>query len=98
MRRSYLSFLFLIIAVSMTVNNFGQSAAKLPPVKMKEYTLRNGLRVILQPDDSTPVVAVIQIGRQKMSIPYKTYRGEDCMEKFYESLFAEWNRIIDRIV
>ncbi|MEO6654504.1 MAG: insulinase family protein, partial [Pyrinomonadaceae bacterium] len=42
----------------MTVNIFGQSAAKLPPVKMKEYTLKNGLRVILQPDDSTPVVAV----------------------------------------
>ena len=59
MRRIYLSFLFLIIAVSMSANAFGQAAAaKLPTVKIKEYSLKNGLRVILHPDDSTPIVAV----------------------------------------
>ena len=30
----------------------------------------------------------------KLSVPYKTYRGEDCIEKLYESLFMECERII----
>lgn len=31
---------------------------KLPPVPVEQYTLDNGLRVVLSPDDSIPVVAV----------------------------------------
>ena len=30
----------------------------LPPLQLEEYTLENGLRVVLNPDDSVPVVAV----------------------------------------
>ncbi len=35
-----------------------QKADKLPPIGVKEYTLKNGLRVLLHQDKSTPVVAV----------------------------------------
>ncbi len=42
----------------MTTNISAQSGIKLPEVKVKEYKLKNGLRVILHPDKSTPVVAV----------------------------------------
>jgi zinc protease len=35
-----------------------KSADKLPPLKVKEYQLKNGLRVVLHEDKSTPVVAV----------------------------------------
>src|SRR5882757_6794819 len=31
----------------------------------------------------------------KLSVPYKTYKGEDCIEKFFEELFEEGNRIIN---
>jgi zinc protease len=31
---------------------------KLPPIKYKEFTLKNGLRVIMHEDHSTPIVAV----------------------------------------
>lgn len=31
---------------------------KLPPLEIEEYTLGNGLRVVLNPDDSIPVVSV----------------------------------------
>ena len=57
MRRIILFFLTLTLAVSMTANVSAQSD-KLPKVAIKEYKLKNGLRVILQPDDSTPVVAI----------------------------------------
>ncbi|MEP6787949.1 MAG: pitrilysin family protein, partial [Acidobacteriota bacterium] len=56
MRRISLSFLFLVIAVSMTVGAFGQ--AKLPPINVKEYKLKNGLTVLMHQDKSTPIVAV----------------------------------------
>lgn len=56
MRRIFCTCLFLLLAVS--TSTFGQTAAKLPPVKIKEYTLKNGLHVIFQPDASTPIVAV----------------------------------------
>ena len=35
-----------------------QQTEKLPPINVKEYTLKNGLRVILHQDRSTPIVAV----------------------------------------
>jgi zinc protease len=37
---------------------FGQKADKLPPINYKEITLKNGLRVIMHVDKSTPIVAV----------------------------------------
>src|SRR5258708_37187105 len=58
MRRSLISFLFFLLAVSTTVNAFGQAADKLPPIKVKEYKLKNGLTVLLHYDASTPIVAV----------------------------------------
>jgi len=33
----------------------------------------------------------------KLSVPYKTYKGEECIEKFFESLFDEANRIMECI-
>ena len=42
----------------MFTNVPGQSTDKLPPIDVKEYTLKNGLRVITHVDRSTPVVAV----------------------------------------
>ena len=52
------SFLFLALSLFISTNVFAQSGDKLPKVKIKEYTLKNGLRVIMHPDESTPVVAV----------------------------------------
>lgn len=37
---------------------FGQKGDKLPPLNVKEYQLKNGLRVVLHQDRSTPIVAV----------------------------------------
>jgi zinc protease len=37
---------------------FGQKADRLPPINVKEFQLKNGLRVVLHEDHSTPVVAV----------------------------------------
>ena len=58
MRPSRLAFVFLIVAISLTINSFGQSAAKLPRINAKEYKLKNGLTVVLHQDKSTPIVAV----------------------------------------
>ena len=33
----------------------------------------------------------------KLSVPYKTYKGKDCIEKLYECLFDEDNIIIECI-
>ena len=56
----YRSALLLLISIFLLVPNtiLAQSAEKLPPIKMKEYKLDNGLRVIFHQDSSTPVVAV----------------------------------------
>ena len=51
-----LSFLFLILAIAASSSIFAQ--VKLPPVNVKEYTLKNGMRVITHIDRSTPVVTV----------------------------------------
>lgn len=57
MRRTLLACLLLFTSVIFTSAAFAQ-ADKLPPINYKEYTLKNGLRVILHKDTSTPVVAV----------------------------------------
>ena len=41
----------------MTPNIFGQGA-KLPPINVKEYKLKNGLTVVMHHDSSTPIVSV----------------------------------------
>ena len=41
-----------------TIVVFGQKGDKLPPINIKEYQLKNGLRVVLHQDKSTPIVAV----------------------------------------
>lgn len=53
-------FAGLLVAVSiMSATAAAQkSGDKLPPLKIKEYQLKNGLRVVLHEDRSTPVVAV----------------------------------------
>ncbi|MEZ5427705.1 MAG: pitrilysin family protein [Pyrinomonadaceae bacterium] len=52
-----LVFLFAFVLIMPTVI-FGQKADKLPPIKYKEIRLKNGLRVIMHIDKSTPIVAV----------------------------------------
>jgi zinc protease len=53
------SIVFLIAVVLMTASLVnGQRTDQLPKVSFKEYKLKNGLRVILHPDRSTPIVAV----------------------------------------
>ena len=48
--------LFLAVAFLIPMTVLGQD--KLPPIKLEEYRLKNGLRVILHQDKSTPIVAV----------------------------------------
>ena len=48
-------FVFVLI---MTTTLFAQKGEKLPPIKYNEMTLKNGLRVIMHQDKSTPIVAV----------------------------------------
>lgn len=52
--------LTVLLAVVMlaSANVIGQRFEKLPPINAKEYTLKNGLRVILHEDNSTPIVSV----------------------------------------
>ncbi|MEO8573727.1 MAG: pitrilysin family protein, partial [Pyrinomonadaceae bacterium] len=53
-------FAAVMVTLSLiSTNAVAQKAAdKLPPLKIKEYQLKNGLRVVLHEDRSTPVVAV----------------------------------------
>jgi zinc protease len=55
-RRILIAFFVLISFMTTIVS--AQKSEKLPPIKYKEFTLKNGLRVILHEDRSTPVVAV----------------------------------------
>ena len=48
----------LAFALFMTTDAFAQKNDKLPPIKYQEVTLKNGLRVIMHEDHSTPIVAV----------------------------------------
>jgi zinc protease len=53
------TFVFLLaFALFMTTNGIAQKNDKLPPIKYQEITLKNGLRVIMHEDHSTPIVAV----------------------------------------
>lgn len=47
-----------LITMTLASVSFAQKADKLPPIKIKEYTLKNGMRVITHIDRSTPVVTV----------------------------------------
>lgn len=58
MRIRKLSICLLILVSLMTSAVFAQSGDKLPPVKITQYKLKNGLTVVLHQDRSTPVVAV----------------------------------------
>ncbi|MGQ0542503.1 MAG: M16 family metallopeptidase [Blastocatellia bacterium] len=48
----------LVVVFTMSTSVSAQRGDKLPTLKVKEYTLKNGLRVILHEDKSTPIVAV----------------------------------------
>ena len=52
-----IAFLFVFVLI-MTSMVSAQKSEKLPPIKYKEITLKNGLRVIMHVDKSTPIVAV----------------------------------------
>ncbi|CAN5179796.1 pitrilysin family protein [soil metagenome] len=52
-----IAFLFVFVLI-MTSMVSAQKSEKLPPIKYKEITLKNGLRVIMHEDHSTPIVAV----------------------------------------
>ncbi len=52
-----IAFLFVFV-LTMTSMVSAQKSEKLPPIKYKEITLKNGLRVIMHVDKSTPIVAV----------------------------------------
>lgn len=58
MRIKSLALFFILLSFLVTTRSFAQGGEKLPKVAIKEYRLKNGLRVILHPDESTPVVAV----------------------------------------
>lgn len=48
----------LILVSLMTTMISAQNGDKLPPIKYQEFRLKNGLRVIMHQDKSTPIVAV----------------------------------------
>jgi zinc protease len=55
--RTIVGLWVVLSLVSLTA--FGQKTGdKLPPLKIKQYQLKNGLKVVLHEDKSTPVVAV----------------------------------------
>jgi len=51
-------FTLLVLVSLMTTFATAQKGEKLPPIKYEEFKLKNGLRVILHQDKSTPIVAV----------------------------------------
>ena len=52
-----LVFVFAVV-LFMTTTVPAQKSDRLPPIKYQEMTLKNGLRVIMHEDRSTPIVAV----------------------------------------
>jgi zinc protease len=48
----------LVLALLTTTPVLAQKAEQLPPIKYTEFKLKNGLRVIMHEDRSTPIVAV----------------------------------------
>ena len=74
MRSRKYPFLLFLILFSFIANAQSQSTDKLPPVKVTDFRLKNGLRVIFHQDDTTPVVAVnvwYHVG-SKNEVPGKT--------------------------
>ncbi len=55
--RKAIVFLFAV-SMLMTTTAFAQNGDKLPKLNYTEYKLKNGLRVIMHEDKSTPIVAV----------------------------------------
>ncbi|HEX8290025.1 MAG TPA: pitrilysin family protein [Pyrinomonadaceae bacterium] len=52
-------FLSMLVLASLTATAvLAQKNEQLPPIKYTEYKLKNGLRVIMHEDHSTPIVAV----------------------------------------
>ncbi len=58
MLKKYLIFTVVLGLFLPATFVFGQKGDKLPPINIKQYELKNGLRVVLHHDKSTPVVAV----------------------------------------
>jgi zinc protease len=48
----------LVMASFVSASFYAQGGEKLPPLKIKDYKLKNGLRVLLHEDKSTPIVSV----------------------------------------
>jgi zinc protease len=57
MKRFFVLFLLVTFAMSSSTV-LAQRGEKLPPIKHSEFKLKNGLRVIMHQDKSTPIVAV----------------------------------------
>ncbi len=58
MRLKRISICLLLLVSLMTTVINAQNGEKLPPIKMQQFTLSNGLKVIFHQDNSTPIVAV----------------------------------------
>jgi zinc protease len=58
MRFKRISICLLLLVTFMAGNLPAQTGEKLPPIKMQQFTLPNGLKVIFHQDNSTPIVAV----------------------------------------
>src|ERR1044072_2661190 len=58
MRLKRISICLLLMASFITSTISAQTGEKLPPIKMQQFTLPNGLKVIMHQDNSTPIVAV----------------------------------------
>jgi zinc protease len=56
--KKILAGLLSLVMLAVTIPAIGQDHEKLPPINAKEFTLKNGLRVILHQDRSTPIVSV----------------------------------------
>ena len=57
MKRSIAALLVFVVSLS-TMSIAQTSSTKLPKLKYEQFKLKNGLRVILHEDKSTPIVAV----------------------------------------
>jgi zinc protease len=51
-------FAAFILSLSLLTGLYAQTSDRLPPIPVKEYKLKNGLTVVLHPDNSTPIVGV----------------------------------------
>src|SRR5687767_10895827 len=58
MRSAKIVTIFLALLLYMPLTGLSQKGDRLPPIGVKEYSLKNGLRVLLHQDNSTPIVSV----------------------------------------